>query len=317
MPIIQNGVKVDLKSDQKILAEIKKITGDKWPQVFLYIPKLLTPNHLNGGREDSPRSVVVPTLSVVTDSKSGQQEPLQYYTSSTFRDVGGVNREVYTPSHITFMRKITVKEGQKDLFWFLWNSKYNASGPSGKTSSTHFFYLQNTTKEATEFISTQGLELSAAVAIINESAGLPNDKIREVAAAYFIPNSSTTEPVELRKKLYELVFRVDRRLGKPNPETIKKFVKDVKSDEVLRLKSSIQKALDLNMISHNSQKKKWYYLDHEHNPTTVICDALTKMNAIDDLYSYLSRKGNEAEADEFVIQVDAEMARISEVVTPD
>ena len=84
MPLLKNGEKVSVAKDKTILKEIDKLTGKRWPVIFRYVDGMYSNNPLNK-RVDMPRSLVIPTLTTMTDPETEQQEPLQYYANSVFR----------------------------------------------------------------------------------------------------------------------------------------------------------------------------------------------------------------------------------------
>jgi hypothetical protein len=302
--LLKNGEKFDIRKDKSILKKIDELTGKKWPVVFRYIDEMYSNNPLNK-RKDMPRSLNIPSMTVVTDSESGQQEPLQYYSTSTFKPgADGKRHEEFGPSNIDIRERIVVQENQKDLFWFLWMNAYNVSGPSASNSKKHFFHLENLSAKATEFVTEKGLELSAQLAILSKENGLSDERIKEIGAAYYISDVDKKEADEVRKALYEQIFRVEKRTGKPNMQTIKDFIKVSKSDALVSVKSKIQTALDIGLIAYNQSKKKWYYQDHEGNQTTLICAAVNPMEARNELYDFLSKKENDGEKKSFFAEVE-------------
>lgn len=300
--LLINDEKVKLTKEQ--LDMIKKITGGKWPVMFRYIDSLYQPNKLNNNKADFPRSVSIPTTTPVIDPETKDQYFLKYYENSVRRpDGSGKTIEVFNPTNINVDERIVVNETQKDLFWFLWNNKLNASGPSAKLAKKHYFHLENLEQEADKFVTEKGLELSVGFAIMSNE-GMPEEQLRLVAGAYYITNADTDELSIVRKKLYNLIFLPEKRTGKPNPETLKNFNRDVKSDKTISLKSKIQRAVDLGIIKYKNEKKKWFWMDDEGNATQSICAAVNPMKAQLELFEYLNLKDKAKEAKEFMDEVD-------------
>lgn len=302
--LLKNGEKFDIKKDKEILKKIDQLTGKKWPQVFRYIDEMYSNNPLNK-RKDMPRSLNIPSMTTITDSETGQQEPLQYYATVAFKPGSDGKRiEVFGPDSIDIKERIVVHENQKDLFWFLWMNAYNVSGPSASNSKKHYFHLEDLSGEATKFVTEKGLELSAQLAILSKDNGLSDEKIREIGAAYYIPDVSKKDTDQIRKALYDMVFKPELRTGKVSPQKIKDFLEMAKSTNLVSIKSKIQTACDIGLIAYNQQKKKWYYQDEEGNQTTLICPAVNPMTARDEMYDFLNKKENINEKKAFFEEVD-------------
>jgi hypothetical protein len=300
--LLLNGEKYKLTAED--LKTIKEVTKGKWPVVFTYLPSMMKDNPINPNRKDSPRSIIIPCTTPIIDPKTKERSFLQYYSTSTFRPDGSGKRvEEYAPYSLDFIQTLIVQETQKDLFWFLYNNHHNATGPSAGLGATHYFQMEDLGKQADDFVEEKSLELSVQFAIMS-SDGLSDERLREAAAAYYIPKAHEKSISELRQALYNIVMAPDKRTRKPNIKSLQDFNKLTKGGAAITLKAKIQKAIELRIIAHKMDKKKWFWCDDEGKTTTTICPSPNAVKAPEELYEYLSKKGNEAEAKEFVAEVD-------------
>ena len=276
----------------------KAIEGCNYPLTFQYAKEKIKPSHERDEsgrkqRNDMPRSISIQPHFTMSDPTHGSVEFRYAKSRNPAKTLNG--NPNYTPSSILILNNhLSVKENDWDLAYFLLNHPKCGNGMSNNKTEPYFI-LEKKVEDAIARADKDRIDAEFATMLYNTDFGLSEEQLRDIALAYHVPGSNTLIPDQLRTELKHMVSgkftNENNRL-----DSIKKFMELTDSKETLKLRGTIQRAVDLNYIGIHATKRAWMWKEGEDWGAMIVKTAGNKSNH-QSLYEYLeTKKGKEVYA---------------------
>ncbi len=271
--------------------EIKAVTAyfhNKFPVKVIYPSDRVVPSKLPHNRlPDKPNSIAFNLKSVVKEEGG---TVVWRYADDVITDAKG--NKIYVPRKFRFDGKRYLDRNEIELIYFLLRkSEYRLipdeelKAKKIKQSRSPKFMFEDLVTEAEKRAEKKELEARITQLLYNKELCLPEEKIRDVARAYFIKNVDELSLPQVKIALEQKAY--DKKLGGPD-----RFFEMVNADEEITSRSSIQKAIDMKQIVYDGKKSAWFWDTEGEGGKSIICRVSKTMIPVEALFDLY--KGDEA-----------------------
>ena len=210
-------------------------------------------NSIYNGKDKTPRSYHIETAYISRDDKDGVASEFIYYKNSRQKLMGGISQQIFTPEFLSFGERgdISINIGENgtenlDLLIFFLNHPRMAKSKSGDGIKRALFYLEDKNKEAIDKVLFKKDKARMDSYLYNEETRLSDDKLITIALALRVPG---VEDMNIQRIQTSIEDRC-----KKNPSL---FLGMTEVNDVVMMRSNIQKGVDQSFLSYSSIKRKW------------------------------------------------------------
>lgn len=277
--LYKNDVIYELVRFPKEVAEVEKFFHNKFPVKVIYPPGRIVPSRLPHNRlPDKPNSISFDLKSVV---KTNMGTETWRYAEEVVVDNKGNKR--YTPKKFRFAGSRYLGRDDIELIYFLLKKsehRYKSQDELSqddtiKQSSRPKFMFEDLIGEAEKKAMKKSTDLKIGRLLFSDDEGLPEEKLRSLARAFFIKGIDDYSLAQVRIILDEKIHRTK------NGED--RFFSMVENDTELNNRVSIQKAIDKKLIFFDEGMKKWFWRTDDEK-TKLICNVPPSKNSYDALF---------------------------------
>jgi len=279
--LYKNDEPYDLKMKPEERKTVEKFFHNKFPVKVVYPKDRVVKSRLPHNRlPDKPASISFP-LRAVVKTKEGLTEIWRYADNVILDDHG---RKQYLPQNFMFEGERFLDHGDLELIYFLlYKSEYRLKSeeelkePGVTQPRRPKFMFEDLVSEAEKRVEKKQLQQKMDDLIFGDMA-FPEEKLREIAGAYFIPNVGELAFAQVRMQLHDKIWAT-----KDGPHN---FLDMVNADDELKARNSIQKAKNLGFLKFNDSTRNWYW-DVVGGKSINICKVPPNVpNATEALYDY-------------------------------
>lgn len=277
--LYKNEVPYELSRFQKEIDEIETHFHGKFPVKVVYPPERIVKSKLKHNRlPDKPNSISF-DLKATVKTPSGTES--WRYAENVIIDNKGVKK--YLPKKFRFDGARFLERNDIELIFFLLKKSPYCLGGTNQGRMVKFMF-EDLVSEADKKVRKKKIEAKIDGLLYGEDFGLPEAKLRDVAKAYFINNvdglTLSQVQIVLSSKIHET---------KDGPDN---FFRMVNADEEIQTRKSIQKAMDMGVLKHDTTKRTWSWETKGEKGSTLICKTPPNKSASESLYEhYLGNEG--------------------------
>jgi hypothetical protein len=244
------------KNDEQIKlnkAEIDSLVKHfhgKFPVKIIYPQERIIPSKLKHNRlPDKPNSISF-DLKAIVKTENGAE--VWRYAEQVIIDNGG--KKKYVPKKFRFSGSRFLERNDIELIYFLLNKSEYCRGGKNQGKMVKFVF-EDLVTEAEKRAEKKEIDTKIDMLLYNKDMGLPEERLRLVAKAYFIKNVDELTLSQVKNTLNDRIHD-----GKSGPD---KFFDMVNADEELNTRASIQKAIDMQLLVYDLGKKTWEWKTSE------------------------------------------------------
>ncbi len=273
--LYQNDVQVKL--NPKEIEAVEKYFHKKFPVKVVYPPERIIKSRLPHNKlPDKPNSISFDLKSTV---KTLEGAEVWRYAEEVRIDNKGNKK--YTPKKFRFNGSRFLSRGDIELIYFLLNKSEFCLGGKNQGKMVKFTF-EDLVSEAEKKAERKELESKIGMLLYNKDYGLPEERLRAVAKAYFVKNVDVLTLAQVKivieTKIHETKNGADR------------FFEMVDAEEELKTRGNIQKAVDKGILFFDAGKKAWFWKTIE-GKNTQLCKVPPNKSSYDVLYDlYLGDK---------------------------
>jgi hypothetical protein len=250
---------------------IEKFFHNKFPVKVVYPPERIVPSKLKHNRlPDKPNSMSF-DLKATVKTKNGTE--VWRYAENVTVNEKGVKK--YTPKKFSFNGARFLDRNEIELIYFLLKKSQYCKGGDNEGRLVKFVF-EDLVSDADKKAEKKSLEAKIGGLLYGELA-LPEEKLRAVAKAYFVKNvdslSASQVKIVLENKIHE------------SKDGATRFFDMVNADDEIDTRVSIQKAIDMELLKFDANKKAWYWKTKE-GKDIVACKVPPSKSATDSLYEF-------------------------------
>lgn len=249
------------KLSAKEIEAVEAFFHGKFPVKVVYPPSRIVPSRLKHNRKpDQPRSISF-DLKAVVRTPNGTE--IWRYAENVLVNEKGVKK--YTPKKFLYFGFRWLQRNDIELIYFLLRkSEFRLiseeelkENKNLVQSPTPKFVFEDLVTEAEKRAEKKKLQTKIDGLLYGEDFGLPEEKLREVAGAYFIPNVADMTLAQLRWRLETKINET-----KSGPE---EFFRMVNADEEIKKRMSITKVMDMGFLVYENtgKTKRWVWKTKE------------------------------------------------------
>ena len=273
--LYKNDVIYELSRHEKEVEALEKYFHNKFPVKVVYPPDRIVPSRLKHNRlPDKPASISFDYKAIV---KTDVGIEVWRYAENVLVD--GKGEKKYMPKKFRFNGSRWLKRNDIELIYFLLRKSEYCMGGDNQGTMVKFMF-EDLVTEAEKKVEKKALESRIDSLIFNKDLCLPEERLRKVASALFIPNVESLT-------LAQVKIVIDSKIH-ATKDGIDKFFDMVNADEEISARSSVQKAIDLDLLQFDTLKKVWFWRTEGEKGITQICKvppSKTPINALFEFYS--------------------------------
>jgi len=240
------------------------------------VKKSLSPNNR---LPDKPNSISFPLVGQVYTDKGA--DIYRYCENATETNTG----MKFTPNNLIF-NGVMVLEAPKDieLIWWLLNvCQFTENGKNyqGKNPKCKF---ENLVKMAEDKVKIRREKAKLDALLFNEEIGLTESKLRMVAKAMGVDNSDDYDLNQLQLEVEKVIYS--------RPDGRDKFFGLIDAEQVLIIRSTIQKAKDDGIIQYQITKRNWAWVTEPGKKNEEIIKVPLNKDYNDAIYEYYISNGD-------------------------
>jgi hypothetical protein len=262
------------------IKEVETYFHNKFPVKVTYPKDRIQQSKLPHNRlPDKPASISFPLRSVVRTDKG--IETWRYAENVVIDNVGGKR---YMPAKFMLEEKRLIDRSDIELIYFLLRksehrflSEEDLKEKGAKQPNRPKFMFEDLVSEAEKRVEKKKLQQEVDALIFGDMA-FSEEKLREVAGAYFIPGLNDLAFAQVRMQLHDKIWST-----KDGPH---KFFDMVNAEDELKARNSIQKAKNLGLLKFNDSSRNWFW-EVIGGKSINICKIPPNVpNATEALYDY-------------------------------
>lgn len=276
-------------TDKEKAAFEKAISTCTWPLTFQYSSNRVRPSRErddkgNRQRDDMPRSIALQPHYTAADEQTGSVE-FRYAKSKQPSPAQGGNPR-YLPHALSIIsNQLVVKKEDWDLAYFMLSHPKCENGINPKKTNPSF-KLEQKAITATMVADRERLEARFRTLIYDEDLGLTEPELRDIAIAYNINQVSILTPDQIRAQLKMKVADSHKR-DVTRIASIQEFLETTGSKEKIKLRGTVQRASELDLIGIHPVKKQWMWKDENGEWAGVITKLVNNKTSHKSMYDYL------------------------------
>ena len=261
---------------KKLLEKECGITS--YPVIFRLTNQLIRRSGKSKGKADQlnyGKSFSFPSWFNAQDDEKGSIVVRYYKNVKGFGD-----ERTFLPNEVTMGHRadITIPETELDLIYFLCLHSRNANSEYRDKSRKPWFFLEDLFKEAEIKANKKKLLNKIDTLLWNETHGLSDDKLKEVAKTYEISMVDKKSPDQIRVILDPI--------AKSNPD---EFLERTNNKKDMKLVVFLNDCVDHKIIGHKKVRNthSWYILTETGERDEKICSIRKEEKPMEKLASYL------------------------------
>lgn len=272
--LLKNGEKYDLTKKDK--EELRKIYPSS-KYMLIYPPERVKKNpEPENVLPDKPSSISFPlTAKKVVDGET----QIWTWCERSFRDDKG--NPNYIPRSFSFEGKKLISDIEL-LYWFHYCCP-SLKGGKNFNNRIAKCMIENLQAEATKKANSRREDAKIASLLYNEDIGLSDDEILQAAAAYWI----STEDLHIDQVKILLEEAIKKKKN-----GLEEFEALMKTDQVLKVRSMLQKAIELRLIFYHIPSRTWSWRTEGNKKNIPIEKVPPGMDEHVFLYEHYMNNGN-------------------------
>lgn len=227
------------------IREIKK-QFPKFPVRLTYPEERVRPSLSKHNKlPDKPNSMSFP-LSATVKTPTGSA----VWRYAENRLIGNKGEFIYMPSNFFLTGTYILHENDVELIWYLWKLCPYTLGGENYNGVKPKVVFEDLIGKAERKAENESKAADVKALIYSSKVGLPESKLRQIAKAMFIPEVDELTFAQVKVAIEQEITR-DRKSG------VDKFLDMIDHDDFLEVRSTLQAAMDRNLIKFSAQKKTW------------------------------------------------------------
>ena len=254
--------------------EVKKMYP-KFPIRLIYPEARVRPSRSKHNKlPDKPNSISFPMVATVK-TKTGTES--WRYAENKINGTDG--RTIWTPHNLILRGTMILKDTDIELVYWLVNCCPFLDGGKNWNGRVPKCIIEDLVGAAEKKAIKEEEQANVKALIYSSRVGLGEDKLRQVAKAYFIGGVEDLSFAQVKLALEAEIHR-DRRTG------YEKFLDLVDAEATLTVKANLQEAVDRGIITYMVQKKTWAWVTEQGRKNEPIASIGASANPQEALYDY-------------------------------
>jgi len=223
------------KLNPKEITAIEEHFHNKFPLRVTYPPERIIPSRLKHNKlPDKPNSISFDLKAIV---KSDNGSEIWRYAENIIIDEKG--RKRYTPKKFIFSGVRMLDRKEIELIYFLLNKSEFCQGGKNEGRMVKFMF-EDLVTDAEKKVEKRKLNAKLDMLLYGEELAVPEEKLRDVAKAYFIQGVDAFTLSQVKLALETKI--------KEDKDGIHKFFEMVNADEEIKTRVSITRAIDMGIL---------------------------------------------------------------------
>lgn len=254
--------------------DLKALEGKfKYPMKIVYPANRIKKNPSPENKlPDKPNSISFPLRSMVT-TKTGTD--VWRYADNLLIQEHGVKK--YLPTNFRFTGKHVLEENDRELAWFLY-TKSEFCGNGLNAGPNPKFIFEDKVTEAEKLAERQSNAIDARALIYGKEVGLPEEKLRVIAKAYFVKNVDQLTFAQVKLAL-------EQAISAEGNEGYARFMEVTGSEAYLKLRMRLQNLIDAGKLNYDAGRREWAWMEGGKK-IEAICRIAPGDNAKDALIEF-------------------------------
>lgn len=223
---------------------------------------------------DKPNSISFPLVATVK-TKTGTES--WRYAENKISGTDG--RTIWTPHNLILRGTLVLKDTDIELVYWLVKCCPFLEGGENWNTRTPKCIIEDLVGSAEKKAMKEEEQANVKALIYSSRVGLGEEKLRQVAKAYFINGVEELSVAQVKLALEAEIHR-DRRTG------YQKFLDLVDAEQTLTVKASLQEAVDRGIITYMVPKKTWAWVTGQGKKNEPIASIGASANPQEALYDY-------------------------------
>ncbi|MBU1613608.1 hypothetical protein KKC87_04265 [Patescibacteria group bacterium] len=247
----------------------------KFPIRLIYPESRVRPSKSKHNRlPDRPNSISFPLVAVIK-TKTGTET--WRYAENKIQGANG--RTIWSPHNLVLRGSIVLKDTDIELVYWLVNCCPFLEGGNNSNGKPPKCTIEDLRGTAEKRAIKEEETATVKALIYSSQVGLPEEKLRQVAKAYFINDVEELSYAQVKIAVETSIHR-DKRMG------VQKFLEMVDAEQVLTVRANLQEAIDKKIITFMVQKKTWAWVTDQGKKNEPIVQIVTGKDQNEALYDY-------------------------------
>jgi len=247
----------------------------KFPIKLTYPESRVKPSRSKHNKlPDKPNSISFPFVATVK-TKTGTES----WRYAENKIIGTNGKVIWSPHNMILRGMRMLQEEDIELVYWLIKCCPHLEGGNNFNGKVPKCAIEDLVGQAERKAMHEEQLATVKALIYSSKVGLGEKKLRTVAKAYFIRDVDELTYAQV-KLAVEMVVHRDKRSGVEN------FLKLVEADAVLEIRSSLQKAIDNNIITFMEPNRTWAWVTEQGKKNEPICQIRPSSNPYESLYDY-------------------------------
>jgi len=271
--LYKNDVIFELSRFPKEIEAIEKHFHGKFPVKVVYPPDRIIKSRLPHNKlPDKPNSI---SFDLMANVKTSTGTEVWRYVENVVTDAKG--KKHYLPKKFIFNGARELKRNDIELIYFLLRKSPYCLGGDNMGSKIKFIFEDKVT-EAEKKAEKKALENKIGLLLYNKEYGLPEEKLRAIATAYFIPNVGDLTLSQVRLRIEDKIHETK--------DGVDKFFEMVETDKEVKSRGLIQCAIDMKLLHFDVGKRMWIWQTEGEQGISTICKIPPNEKPHQALYKY-------------------------------
>jgi hypothetical protein len=233
---------------------------------------------------DKPKSITFP---LTAKRVVNRQTEVWTWCERTYNDEHG--NPVHQPSTFSFTGSHLLND-EEQIWWFLNICPYLKGGKNFNNKLPKC-EIEDLIKKSDELVDKKAQQAELVTMLYNKQVGLTDSQIRQACKAYFIKGSD-------KKDISTLKLELESKILANKTDGVQKFKDLMNTPQVVKVRSIIQKSIDIGILYYVIPKKAWYMKSPEGRPDSKgekVVDVPIGMNEHEAIFEYYMNNGQFAQ----------------------
>lgn len=193
---------------------------------------------------------------------------------------------VYTPNLFQFSGSYLLND--EELLWWFYNICPYLKGGKNFNGKLPKCEIEDLVKKADDLVGQKEQQAELVTMLYNKQVGLTDSQIRQAAKAYFIKDSDT-------KDMSSLKLELEKKILANKKDGVQNFKDLMNTPGVVKVRSIIQKSIDLGILYYILPKKTWYMKSPTDKPGEKgekVVEVPIGLNENEAIYEYYMSNGD-------------------------
>jgi hypothetical protein len=259
----------------------------KFPVRLVYPANRVKRNRLpHNKKPDKPNSIAFPL--VATRKTETGSESWRYCENRIVASNGSIR---HVPPNMHFTGNTTLQSNDIELLWWLYKICPHLENGENFNNRVPKCAIEDLLAEAEVKADREERIATVKALIYSAQVGLGENRLRQVAKAFFIPNVDELTYAQVKLSMENFIDQ-DKHNG------IQRFLDIIDAKQVLAIRENIQKAIDQDLIIFMFRTKTWAWVTEKGLKNEPIVQVSAKSEPHEALYDYYM--GDRKFADEIV-----------------